>query len=189
MAPFTPFFAEWLYQQVGVKYSSVHLEEWPTAGEVAVDVLNQMAAARAVVTDGLAQRMAAGLKVRQPLAAVTGPQLGADLEAIVKDELNVLEYRFGEAVKLDTTLTDALKISGQARELVRAINALRKAAGLTVHDAIAVTYAGSLEAVIARHRQEILTKTNAKTITSGAGGAAVTINGQPIKLAIKKISH
>ncbi|TSC75615.1 MAG: isoleucyl-tRNA synthetase [Parcubacteria group bacterium Gr01-1014_31] len=187
LAPFTPFFAEYVYREVGGKLASVHLEDWPKRESVDPVALEAMTKARAVVTEGLALRMSAGLKVRQPLAAVTGPAIGAELQDIVKEELNVLEYRTGTTVALDTAMTDQLRVAGLARELVRCINNLRKAAALTVADRIAVTYDGALDDVLASHRDEVLRKTNALTITTGTGGEPVTLNDRAILLRISKV--
>ncbi|MDP8940731.1 MAG: isoleucine--tRNA ligase [Actinomycetota bacterium] len=115
-APFTPFVAESLYQNLVANADvtaprSVHLAEWPTANESLVDrdLSNKMALARRVVVLGRAARNAAATKTRQPLREVvvvpndgTGDG-GADavraaiesLEEIVLDELNVKELRFG----------------------------------------------------------------------------------------------
>ena len=213
LAPFTPFFGEWMYQQVGHrsrgashrqggaggKLSSVHLEDWPKSLEVlrqaqdgergrTIDEqsLLEMENARQVVAVGLAQRMAAGIKVRQPLAAVTGPKISDELQVIVREELNVNEYRVGTEVVLDTKLTDALKVSGMARELIRAINSLRKNAGLTIGDSIIITYEGKLDDVLAAHCEEILHKTRATDIKLGSGGEAVTLNDRTVKLQVVK---
>ena len=187
LAPFAPFFAEHVYREVGGKLASVHLEDWPKRESVDPVALEAMAKARAVVTEGLALRMSAGLKVRQPLAAVTGPAIGAELQDIVKEELNVLEYRTGATVALDTAMTDQLRVAGLARELVRCINNLRKAAALTVADRIAVIYDGALDDVLTSHRDEVLRKTNALTITTGTGGEPVTLNDRAILLRISKV--
>lgn len=185
LAPFTPFFAEWLHREVGGT-TSVHLADWPTAGAVDQKLLEQMQLARDVVANALSQRMAAGVKVRQPLAAVTGPALGQELEALVKDELNVLEYRTGNAVELDTKMTKALELAGVARELIRTVNAMRRDAGLTVHDTISIAYTGELDDVLAAHRDEVVQKTKAKQIAAGTGGQAVDLNGRQVKLKIER---
>ncbi|MDD5110590.1 MAG: isoleucine--tRNA ligase [Patescibacteria group bacterium] len=186
LSPFTPFFGEWVYQQVGGKQDSVHLEDWPVSLTVDEEVLTGMENARKVVAEGLAQRMAAGIKIRQPLASVTGPKLPDAYQEIVRDELNVLEYQVGNKVTLDTKLTDALKVSGAARELIRAINALRKAAGLTIQDAVTITYEGNLDDVLAAHRDEILQKTRATEIKPGNGGEEVKVNDRVVKLRVVK---
>jgi isoleucyl-tRNA synthetase len=111
-APFTPFVAESLYQNLvadGEGRESVHLADWPEheAGLVDVDLSDRMAAARRVVGLGRAARNAAAIKTRQPLREVVVVEEGSDgsslregvqsLREIVLDELNVKELAFGEA--------------------------------------------------------------------------------------------
>jgi isoleucyl-tRNA synthetase len=111
-APFTPFVAEALYQNLaadGEAPESVHLADWPEyeAGLIDVDLSERMAAARRVVGLGRAARNAAAIKTRQPLREVVVVDEGSDgsslkegvesLEEIVLDELNVKELAFGEA--------------------------------------------------------------------------------------------
>ncbi|MGH3145188.1 MAG: class I tRNA ligase family protein, partial [Rubrobacter sp.] len=117
-APFTPFVAEALYQNLVVNADrsapeSVHLADWPEVSEDLVDedLSRRMAAARRVVALGRAARNAAAIKTRQPLREVVvvpeepeGSAGGAafrrgveDLAPIVLDELNVKELAFGEA--------------------------------------------------------------------------------------------
>ena len=73
-APFTPFVAEELYQNLVTNADpeapdSVHLASWPVADEDLVDegLSRRMAAARRVVGLGRAARNAAAVKNRQPL--------------------------------------------------------------------------------------------------------------------------
>ncbi len=106
MAPFTPFVAEELYQNLvrSVDASapeSVHLCAWPVADETAIDagVSFDMAAARRVVEMGRAARNAAAVKTRQPLAEVVVALPEAEarsverLRDVVLDELNVKGLR------------------------------------------------------------------------------------------------
>jgi isoleucyl-tRNA synthetase len=116
-APFTPFVAESLYQNLVVNVEeeapeSVHLAAWPEYREELVDqgLSERMAAARRVVALGRAARNAAAIKTRQPLREVVvvdeAPEGTGDsrikagvesLSGIVLDELNVKELAFGEA--------------------------------------------------------------------------------------------
>jgi isoleucyl-tRNA synthetase len=120
-APFTPFIAEALYQNLVVNVDdvtpeSVHLADWPEYREELVDrdLSERMSAARRVVGLGRAARNAAAIKTRQPLRevvvvphetseddeALTRQAWQAQLEPlkdIVLDELNVKELAFGKA--------------------------------------------------------------------------------------------
>lgn len=152
LAPFTPFLAEALWQKItGFDYKyddkSVHLLSWPTDLSVDEEVLAEMAAVREIAELALAQRDAAGLKIRQVLSSLTvkGPSDRLSLISsagldILADELNV-KHIITEAhnivnweVSLDTTLTPELMREGLARELVRHINLLRKESGLSLSD-------------------------------------------------------
>jgi len=113
-APFTPFIAEAVYQNLVVNAEeeapeSVHLAGWPKVDESLVDeeLTSRMTAARRVVALGRAARNAAAVKTRQPLrevVVVPGEAAGTDgfregvrsLKEMVLDELNVKELRFGE---------------------------------------------------------------------------------------------
>ncbi len=110
LAPFTPFVAEELYQNLvrSVDASapeSVHLCAWPVVDEQAIDagVSFDMAAARRVVEMGRAARNAAAVKTRQPLAEVVLALPEAEARAVerlrdvVLDELNVKDLRIARA--------------------------------------------------------------------------------------------
>jgi len=118
LAPFTPFLAEELYQNLVRSVfpqapDSVHLTDFPVADKAKID--KQLAADTQLVMKvsslGRAARSKAGIKVRQPLAhvrvSVASPEEQAILERLkpqVLEELNVknLEIRSNtEVVKLD----------------------------------------------------------------------------------------
>lgn len=141
MAPFVPFIAEEIYQKVKPTNAalSVHLEDWPEPGEVDSALLDSMSTARKFVEAGLALRSKAGIKVRQPLATFTydgSVLLTNELAAIIADELNVKKVEKGNAVAMDLNITPELKSEGQVRELMRAVQEMRKNAGLSPSDEI-----------------------------------------------------
>ncbi len=149
LAPFTPFLAEELYQKMtGSEFDSsitesVHLLDWPEAGEINQEVLDKMARTREIITEGLALRMNKSeteeqIKVRQPLNEYTysGEALGEYYEKIIADEVNVKRVILGDETKLDKTLTQELLEEGFIRELIRFVQAARKKAGLEVDDRI-----------------------------------------------------
>lgn len=104
MAPFTPYQAEEMWQNLVVKgrrdaCESVHLSDWPAADTTLVDrsLSQTIAAVRDLVSLGLQVRTQAKLKVRQPLSVakvILADGTLADRLApyidMMKDELNVL---------------------------------------------------------------------------------------------------
>jgi isoleucyl-tRNA synthetase len=102
LAPFTPFIADELYDNLDGTEPSVHLCAWPVAGDRDEELEFAMATARETVRLGHSARSAAKVKVRQPLheaAVVATPRERAAIEQlaeIVREELNVKEIRFVE---------------------------------------------------------------------------------------------
>ena len=160
MAPFAPFAAEdiWLKLKNENDVESVHLESWPSKTFKFFSfgkskILENMEVVRKVVTLGLEARQKAGIKVRQPLAKleIKNYKLDNEYETLIKDELNVKKIIFekrselkssersdlGE-VLLDTKITPELKLEGNYRELVRAVQDMRKKIGLTPNDVISL---------------------------------------------------
>ncbi|MDP9033245.1 MAG: isoleucine--tRNA ligase [Myxococcota bacterium] len=109
-APFTPFGAEAMYQNLVVgagvhgRRESVHLEDWPEADLAAIDdrLSRKIEVIREIVSLGLRARMDAKIKVRQPLRCATlvlNDHRDADLVANafedIREELNVLDVTLG----------------------------------------------------------------------------------------------
>lgn len=100
LAPFTPFVADEIYDNLDGSEPSVHLCDFPLAAERDLELEESMAVARETVRLGLAARGQAKLKIRQPLHAAVVVATGAERAAIermadvVRDELNVRELRF-----------------------------------------------------------------------------------------------
>ena len=143
LAPFTPFLAEELYQKLTGKEESVHLLDWPEAGAIDTEILEDMARTRKIITDALSLRMQKSetetqIKVRQPLSSLTydGEKLPEFYEQIIAEEVNVKKVENGKELKLDKTLTEELKREGLARDYIRAIQSARKNAKLSMDDHI-----------------------------------------------------
>ncbi len=108
IAPFTPFFAETLYQnlmreQFADTPESVHLCDYPQADEQCIDqrLLQEMAIVREIASLGRSARMDAKIKVRQPLPVVelvlADPAHRQWLSShlpLIADELNVKQIDF-----------------------------------------------------------------------------------------------
>jgi isoleucyl-tRNA synthetase len=182
MAPFAPFFSEYVWQKLKLDtdVESVHLSVWPVTGMVNQDVLNAMSFARSFVTIALMQRSEKGIKVRQPLSKLSikhnGPKLAFwdDVTPIIADEINVKEVILGNlednnpGVFLDTEITPELKQEGIARELMRAIQDMRKQKGLMPEDVIELSISTNEEG------KEVVTKFEAD-IKKIVGASSVEI--------------
>jgi isoleucyl-tRNA synthetase len=184
LAPFAPFLSDHIWRQM-VKGTnlpeSVHLSDWPSVKEplsTSRMMLENMSSAKALITEGLAQRASAGIKVRQPLskATVTGLEMSPALQQIMAEELNVKEIsnQEGTEVKIvmDTELTDELKAEGLARDLVRSIQNARKTAGFNVDDRIQLRLESDSQEVnhaIKQFKDVIYTETLATGELTGAG--------------------
>src|SRR5215211_6521976 len=102
LAPFTPFIADEIYDNLDGSEPSVHLTDWPQAGERDHELEAAMAVARETVRLGMSARAAAKVKLRQPLHEAVVVADGREraaierLAAIVRDELNVKTLRFVE---------------------------------------------------------------------------------------------
>jgi isoleucyl-tRNA synthetase len=103
LAPFCPFVADEIYDNLDGTLASVHLCDFPVAGELGARdpaLEEAMAIARETVRLGLAARGQAKIKVRQPLAEAIVVAAGREREAIerlqdvVCEELNVRRVRF-----------------------------------------------------------------------------------------------
>lgn len=180
MAPFTPFFAEEIYKDMGGEKESVHLEDWPAFAKASAgqaQILADMETVRSSVSLALEARMKAGVKIRQPLALlkIRGDkaariQKDAALVELIKDELNVKAVSFDEStgweVELDTNITPELKREGDIRELSRAIQDFRKTSGLTPSDKIAliVTTDAEGKTLIEVAREELMKATGLTSI-------------------------
>ena len=177
IAPVMPFAAEDIYQRVCHAKESVHLEDWPTYDAPNTVCLETMNKAREVVSFALLERANAGIKARQPLQKLTVTMqeaLQPEYAEIIRDEVNVKDVIFekGQAlsVKLDTVITPELKREGQARELIRRIQELRKKKGMLPADTISVLFESNEagRGVIEEFDADIRRISNAKTVSFGA---------------------
>ena len=282
LAPFCPFTADALFQNLARSETSVHLSDWPTADLHAIDpaLEAEMAIAREVVSLGLRARADARLRVRQPLARAIalvpeGVELSTTVTGEISDALNVkaletvtsleglLDYtvvpnfralgpKVGSAlprvkellatidgatvrraldedgsyalaidgaeiqltaddvairassheklalaqdgdlaVAIDTTLDDALRQEGLAREVVRVINDHRKAAGFAIEDRIRVRLdaTGQLLVAITEHRDWIAGEVLATDLDIGPIAAAtdIAVDGHAMRLTAEPI--
>ncbi len=208
-APFVPFLSEYIFQEVKSskdKTQSVHLSDWPKADKRLIDKkLNQnMERLREIITLSLAERSSAGIKVRQPLKRLIIKKKIAGFEKelldLIREEINVKEIVFDNTikkdVKLDTKITPELKREGTAREVLRYVQQMRKAAKLKPKDKISIVYSGSgnLNKALENSKDFVLKETKAeefilKERKSGVFNIEreVNIDKEMLWIAIKKL--
>lgn len=169
LAPFTPFVADEMYQNL-TRGTSVHLADWPDAEIKLInkELEQEMQIARQIVEKAHFIRKEAVIKVRQPLAQLLyGDQrLSPEIEAIVADELNVKKvlYQKNSQVLLDLKITPNLKEEGQAREIIRQVQQGRKEAGCRLDEKISLI----LPSWPAKLERDIKRQTLAKSLTKGS---------------------
>ena len=221
MAPFTPFVAEEIYRNLtspqpspsqgeGERVVSVHLADFPTADEKLIDddLNEKMQLTRRFVKMGLAARAKVGIKVRQPLSELkVNEDIGGDLGELIKEEVNVKKISFSGGVAdepgfvreeeinweagLDTKITDELRLEGEARELVRRIQELRKKAGYQVDNRIRLCYQGGKD-IFEKFGELIAKETLAEDVCDHEDPEAditelVALETEPVKIWLKKV--
>jgi len=137
-APLIPFIAEYFWQHLVVPFfpdypQSVHLSDYPSTNPLAQDLLDQMTIIRRLCEQGNMIRKTNNLPLRQPLLSAsifTPTPLSPELLDLVAAELNVKSLKTITSpevkIDLDLTLTPKLIAEGQARELIRQVQSLRR---------------------------------------------------------------
>jgi isoleucyl-tRNA synthetase len=120
-------------------------------------------------------------------------EIGPDDVQIVLQPLEgyQVERSGTHAVALNLELDEELRREGLAREVVHAIQAARKAAGLNVEDRIALTLGGDEELLAATraHEDYVAGETLATSVTydgADAGAARAEIEGRPLLIAVNR---
>lgn len=195
LAPFVPFLAEELWGKM-VNDGSVHLKDWPEAGEIDEGLIAKMAEVRGYVNEALALRAKNGMKIRQPLASVKVPKNADtfDFTPILMEELNVKAVEYGgEEVDFDFELTPELRAEGLMREIIRHIQATRKKAGLNVDDRIELNFTSENTEVLdafKKFEQEISKEVLATKVEISEDELdftqTVKVEGSEAKISLKK---
>ena len=144
---------------------------------------------------------------KQALAEADGSALQRELEEhgsfeilgerITADEVEVRAQRHeafalaeeqGWAVALDLELDDDLRAEGLARELVRAVNDLRKEQGFEIADRITLTLGGSdaVRALIPVHGAWIAAEVLATDVVEADGTTALDLDGHAATVTLTK---
>jgi len=208
IAPFTPFFAEAVYSEMGNenKCESVHLADWPTSSKAQIAnsklLTEGMAEIRKISSLALAKRAEIGIKVRQPLAELKVKSqklkgINKELLEILKDEVNVKKVVFDTKAKneieLDTVITPPLKEEGTIREFVRAIQELRQKAGLKPGQdmELMLVLPDELKTIVSKNEKFLKSEVSAKIVnykkSEKFGAESETkIDGVPVWIGIKK---
>lgn len=182
MAPFTPFIAEYIYQEMNGKKESVHLEDWPdTKGKfIDKDLEKRMEKTREIVSLSLQKRIEEKIKVRQPLNKLSIPKydLEDELLDLIKEEINVkeivLDSKFKQGVVLDTKITPELKEKGMLREFIRQIQAERKKQGLTPKDKIEVYFGDKeIKKILEKNKDQVKKQVIAEDIVFKEGNLKI----------------
>lgn len=213
MAPFMPFLAEYIYQELDGEQESVHLQDWPLFDQDSINenLLSEMQMVRKICELGHNLRSQMQIKVRQPLSElnISGVEVSDNLIELIKEELNIKAVKFvldppqgnnwaeiedgNIKISLNTEINSDLKEEGDCRELVRAVNALRKKSELTKDDLVNLYYSQAdenLEKMIQNRKEFLKSQTGSKDIIVGESQGkvlireSVSLNGVDIILTL-----
>jgi isoleucyl-tRNA synthetase len=154
------------------------------------------AAVRAAEAGRLAPRLMAGERVEVEVPGRGPVDLGPEEVSVVEEP--VTGWRVardgGSSVALDLEVTPELRREGLARDLVRAVQDLRKEAGLAVSDRIelAVRAEGEVVEAVQAHRDYLLGETLAVELFRAPQGdgfdARVDLDGQEVRLWLRPVT-
>jgi len=198
IAPITPFIAENIYKELrgGNDPESVHLCSFPEGDKIDQEVLDNMKVVREIVSLVLEKRMSAGIKVRQPLGELRVKSLELrgkeEYLELIKDEINVKEIIFDQdlenEVELDIEITEELQKEGNVREIIRAIQDLRKQANLSPADTVVLKVATDDKGreFLEEFEKEIKKPTNiSEFVFKNNEGLELKIENYKLKIKIK----
>ena len=176
IAPYVPFMAENMYQNLVVPFfkdapESVHLCDFPVADEQMVDKFLEegMKDVLAVVMLGRAARNLAGIKNRQPLRRLIyngKKELSSALKALVEDELNVKDVQ----ISSDSGKFISYELKPQLKTLGPKFGALL----------------GKIRQILAEHADEIVAAVrSAGTYTTEADGRKIELTEEDLLISVK----
>ena len=175
LAPFSPFYADQLYKDLGGSCDSVHLDKFPVADEARIDqnLEARMAMAQKITSMVLALRRKVNIKVRQPLQSIMVPasdEQRQHIEAVkqlILSEVNVKELKFveGQGVLVK-------KVKCNFRTMGKKFGKLMKAVAAAVNQL---------------SQDEIAQLEQQGNISVMANGQAVTIDGQDVDIISEDI--
>jgi isoleucyl-tRNA synthetase len=147
-------------------------------------------------------QVAAAVAALDPARLRAGERVGINIDGheheIGPDDVTValqpldgyqVERSGTHAVALNLELDDRLRREGLAREVVHAVQAARKDAGLNVEDRIALTLGGDDELLeAARAHQDYVSRETLATslVYDGGDGASADIEGRRLLIAVER---
>jgi len=167
----------------------------PRFGRDAQAVAAALRQAPADLAAELAPRLRAGGRVELAVDGLGAVELGAEEVTVVEEPVTGWRVvRDGAtAVALDLEVSPELRLEGLARDLVRAVQDLRKGAGLEVADRIelAVKADGEAAEAVAAHRDYLLGETLATSLHGAPQGdghdARVDLDGQEVRIWLRPV--
>ncbi len=176
LAPVSPFISESIWTDLYGR-GSVHLESWPKADKEKIDAKleKNMESAKQIFEAATARRQEKGIKLRWPLSGMTvagdtaSIVAARNLKGILCGLTNVRDIKTARGKELSVKLGDVLMDEAFLRELVRKTQALRKQAGLMVHDQISLRIEAdkASEDILRPKEQEILRGTGSRKLEFG----------------------
>ncbi len=191
LAPWSPFVSDKLWRELTMGMDvpkSVHLSDWPEAGNRNPAVTKEMEQIRQGIEYGLWQRAENEKRVRQPLPnakifiTINIPDNRIEqYKDIIKEELNVknanietnitlevhsIKHRL-VAAEVNLNVTPELKLEGIMRDIVRQVQSLRKKTGLDVDDRIVLSFStddSEIKQAIDEHESTIAAETLATEV-------------------------
>ncbi|MEO6077758.1 MAG: class I tRNA ligase family protein, partial [Candidatus Andersenbacteria bacterium] len=199
LAPFMPFVAEDMYKNLTGE-ASVHLQDFAVAEKFDDKILERTQLVRDLISQALAERAAAKIKVRQPLLLLELPSSAngfseSDLE-MIQEEVNVKKVSVSDKaeMRLDTEITPELKSEGTARDIIRHGQGLRKTAGFALDDRITllfVTEDTNLQEIVDNQKEYISTALQADSILVDKENfeniSEINLDGAVAVIGVKKV--
>ena len=150
------------------------------------------AAIDALDPENAARTLRQGGTVAINIEGTDHPLSAEDLQLVLRPlEGYQVERSGAHAVALDLTLDDALRREGLAREVVHAVQAARKSAGLRVEDRISLSLTGDPELLEAAraHERYVAGETLATSLRyDGSDGARAEIEGRELRIGVERAS-
>ena len=185
LAPFSPFYSDQLYRDLGGKMDSVHLDNFPVADESIIDseLEARMEMAQKITSMVLALRRKVNIKVRQPLQSIMIPAASAEqklyIEAVkdlIMNEVNVKDLTFveGNGVLVKKVKCNFRTMGKKFGKLMKGIAA--QMAELSQEDIEKLETSGSLELIV-EGQQAVVDVADVEIISEDIPGWLVSNEG------------